>query len=236
MATLHKPRIKFAMQYAGDFILPVEFVYDAFVIAYEGFNNFSKDAQVSLSDHLRGIQEYLVALFSDLLTKQIKKYLGRPDRLKSGSEKIIQDIYTFKDLNRYPEVFNVHTLRSSSHVDEAGNRKTNVRWGSIAQKIIQIRDTNSPTELIRLLTDVGGLYNLVHNTKTPVLDKFNNGRELLAALDFCDKTKNPKALVFKASSVVKEALENIESSSVELKQEYTPVKKNYKYAPGYYGD
>jgi hypothetical protein len=246
---MRRMRVRYAIEYRGSFELPVDFVYDSFFIINENYDTFSQTARNLIKDRVFDMKEYLIGLFKDLMTKQIRKYLGRPDRLKPNSESKIKEIYQAQDLDQYPDVFNIYTLRSSSHVDEKGERIPNLRWGMIAKKVVEIRDSNNTKELLNLLAYQGGLFNLVHNTKTSVLDKFINGRELLSALNDCANNPNPSTYLPKTSQQIKDAFEMKKQDqdagvSAPLPEvDYTKKqtgpswdKPSYKHNPNYYGD
>ena len=101
-----------------------------------------------------------------------------------------------------------------------------------------------PAEILENLTYAGGLYNLIHNTKTSVLDKFSNGHDLVRALNDCASSKDYKRLLKNASPEMETIVELAETHKVwspdpgEFKKDmnYLNTKPNHKHNPNYYGD
>jgi hypothetical protein len=235
-----------APAYAGDLKIPVRFIYDAFIIQYVGYNKFTPDGRAAVKPYVFNIRDYIVEIFTNLMRKQVKKYLSRPDRIRKGHERELQEIVDKKDASRYGEAFYKHTVRSLSHTDDDGNPIPNKRWGQIADKVQELRNSPDPASIVENLTYAGGLYNLIHNTETPVLDKFENGRELTKALNKCNDTKNYKLLLKDASPELSLIVELAESNPQQQQHNYTPTTKqnetylnskpSYKNNPNYYGD
>ncbi len=132
----------------------------------------NEDFQYLAEDYLEKLATKYVNVFGDLIQKQIQKYIdrGRTDpnvSLDSASRLPMQRrVSVLADLMK-------KTFRSDMS-------RRNDRWNELADYIVKLNNAKDTKTTLYLIDRIN---NAVHNTKTQILDKLPNSRELLAAFN-----------------------------------------------------
>jgi len=100
------------------------------------------------------------------------------------------------------------TQRSIRH-QQATGEVVNENWGRIGNKTAELSMATDAGSIVGQLIHPGGLFNLVHNTGTLALGKLSGGRELQQTLDFCHNAREPRMLIEKASSDLRDLANEI---------------------------
>ena len=175
--------------------IPVEYVYDVFAISFIN-HPLEQDEKQIIEFHLEQIRDYISKVFLELMRKQIVKYVQRERIDNNKLEFLNKQNASAKEL---ATMFNQYTFRSDM-------QRNNVNWGNIALAVDKLQSCNNINCIVSALGGVGGLFNLVHNTGTPVLDKLTNGYALLDAFEKCHLSKNPKEIISKASKDIRKII------------------------------
>ena len=188
-------------------IFPTEYIYDSFLIGkfinLDLVENYQKE---EIKEHINLIKKTVILVFLKLMRAQIEKYLTKSDRHIDKYKKYLEENYRNATASMLKDMFNIMTTRSLRARQENPDYFYNSNWGKIASVIEEIENTNDTMNIIQLLTNQNGLFNLVHNTGTPVVDKLENGSNLLNALEECHTSRNPKELLNKSSYNIREII------------------------------
>lgn len=182
--------------------IPVDFIYDTFTIQFLPNQFLTEDDQFVIDYRMQTIKENLIANFKSLMIKQIEKYLSRPDRYLQDKKQEIISTYQNGSFTQLAKIFNQLTTRSANHRSYSPEDIYNTNWGNIALSLASLEKMSSAKEIAQSLANPNGLFNLIHNTGTVVLDKFVNGNQLLKALDECNNAKYPIEFINKMSKPI----------------------------------
>lgn len=178
-------------------------IYDSFILTLLLGQKFSPELERRLDFEAEYIKERVTTTFTDAMRKQIAKYISRPDRYVPDVLDWLKT-YPTADIYELAMMLETATMRSERHRAMNPDEVRNERWGQIGQKAAELASTSGWKNIVLTLTGQGGLFNLVHNTGTSVLDKFSNGRQLLDALNFCQRNKDVRLLAQNASQDIRD--------------------------------
>jgi len=146
-----------------------------------------EDEKVQLAHfYLKEIQDLYVSVFTELLTKQIEKYVSR-GRIDMQQGQPAFDVKQIRaaPLQQRPALIKqmmAKTFRSDM-------KRRNEVWDQIADHLYNLANTGLINKICFYIDRIN---NSVHNTSTLVLDKLPNGMGLMQAFDNCHKSRNPK--------------------------------------------
>lgn len=136
--------------------------------------------------YLKEIQDLYISVFTELLTKQIEKYVssGRIDMQQGKPAFDVRQIRAASPQQRPALIKSMmaQTFRSDM-------QRRNEVWNQIADHLYNLANTGLINKICFYIDRIN---NSVHNTKTLVLDKLPNGMELLQAFDNAHKARNPR--------------------------------------------
>ena len=144
------------------------------------------DEEIQIAQHyLREIQQIYIAAFTELLTQQIEKYVQR-GRVDMAQGKPAFDVRQIRaaPLDSRPALIKsmmAKTFRSDM-------KRRNDVWDQIADHLQNLATTGVIDKICYYIDRIN---NSVHNTKTLVLDKFENGAAILQALDAVHNARRP---------------------------------------------
>lgn len=169
-------------------------IYDFYALEYTYKDNL-KATQLSNHIFLDIIKPNILNTFSKLVEKQIQKYISR-NRYVGKLDKV--ENYSLEELYKAMK----QTRRSDM-------QRSNTRWEYLIENLIKLEKENN-IQKVNLLID--RIYNVTHNTKTSILDKFSNHYALLEAFEFCKNAKDIKQYIGKVSPEIEDFIYNIAES------------------------
>lgn len=183
------PKLRKLVEGPGNTLTATD-VYDFYWICTALSYEQIEDEQLRIAHfYLKEIQNLYVAVFTELLTKQIEKYVqrGRIDMAQG------QPAFDVKQIRAAPfqqrPALIKHMMAKTFRSDM---QRRNDVWDQIADHLANLATTGVITKICYYIDRIN---NSVHNTKTLVLDKLPNGMALMQAFDMCHKAKNPKQFV-----------------------------------------
>lgn len=190
-------------------------VVDAFVLMrlLQLSSSVSPHIQQFLQSEIRNsaqrLQRKFVSVFTDLMRRQIKKYLEeRPKsdkRVVGGTEEWLS---TYPLVSLVELVFMIDTASQRSIRRQQQEGKTrNEAWAKIGYKVAELAEARDPKSILESLTFQGGLFSLVHNTGSLVLGKLPGN--LLQSLNLCNQARDIQQLLPYASDDVREIARDI---------------------------
>lgn len=144
------------------------------------------------------LQEYYLDKYKIILSRQLLKYWKRK-RVSPKFQKMIDKYQTFEDLIQ-SDFKTLYTLMENTFRSDMS--RLNVRWIDLASNLTDLANLKINPKNLETVSDVllklDRINNIVHNTGDKMLDKFENGRRLLATLNEISKT-SPNELRKKVS-------------------------------------
>jgi hypothetical protein len=125
--------------------------------------------------YMSNLRTKYVSEFKKVLSNQLMKYYSR-QRVKSGFD---HTVISPTDSASALEAQMRLTLRSDMS-------RANDRWNELASYVVKLENATSYSEIS---TYIDRINNTVHNTRTSILDKFPNARQLLQALNTASSVK-----------------------------------------------
>jgi len=152
--------------------------------------------------YLEEIQNLYVNVFTELLTKQIEKYVlrGRID-MQGGQPAFDVRQIRAAPMQRRPMLIQ-HMMKQTFRSDM---QRRNTVWDMIAEYLYELSTTGLPNKVCYYIDRIN---NAVHNTKTQVLDKLPNSSSLLRAFDLCHKARTPREYSRYVSPEVRQLVNN----------------------------
>ena len=171
--------------------LPKTYIYDPFAILLLQTKNMSLDTfqKHIIDERMQVIKNHIIDIFEGMMRDQIQKYLSRPDRYDPKQIDFLKT-YPTATSEDFSKMFGEYTFRSQRARNEDPELLHNDNWKNVANQISKLKKINDGFQIAQVLGEQSGLYNLVHNTYTTVLDKMSNGKELLQALNDCNSRLN----------------------------------------------
>lgn len=134
-------------------------------------------------DYLQNIKEKYIEVFGEIVVKQLVKYYER-DRIVSSEP------FDYKKVEREGVVQNLKYLQDMMEKSRRSDmQRHNVRWEKFVDYLIELYNARSFDDLLKYLDK---MTNAVHNTRTKILGKLPNGRELLDAMNEIASSNNPR--------------------------------------------
>jgi hypothetical protein len=150
-------------------------IYDFYTLSY--LWQTTKDNRKEISFELSELKDYYLIAFKPLIINQLYKYWTR-ERLDIGS-------YNEGDLTEDKSFAILKTYMESTYRSDMKRR--NVVWNKLVEHLSKLEVTNNSNDIVYLIDRIN---NVVHNTGTSILDKFENYSVVLKAFKDCHE-KNP---------------------------------------------
>jgi len=183
-------------------------IIDAFVVNELLQSGRLTDEQVSvLNFEMNVLKDKIVRIFTKMMREQVAKYAGRRDRYVKQTLDWLKT-YPTADAAELALMLDTATTRSARHQRATGEVR-NVKWGEIGYKVAELNMSNDAKRIVSTLIDQGGLFNLIHNTGGPILGKLPGGGSLMEALNFAAQAREPKMLIPRASSDIREMAQTV---------------------------
>jgi hypothetical protein len=161
-------------------------IYNFFFLWY----NFTHHSEIfdtpygkeTLNYYLSKLKQKYVKLFTDLINKQIQKYIqkGRVDK-----------DFPINDFNlNIPITQSLNLINKTWRSDMT---RRNTKWILLAEFVVKLNNAVTPKDIFLYINQI---YNITHNTNFTIFDKFSNYyKELKKAFDFVDSIQNINTLL-----------------------------------------
>lgn len=168
-------------------VLTATDVYDFYWL----YSAFSYD-QINIQDYnvaefyLKELRDIYLQAFTELLTKQIEKYVSR-GRIDMVQGKPAFDIATVRAAPFQQRPMMLRKMMAQTYRSDMTRR--NDVWDMIAEYLQGLSHAENAKQITWYIDRIN---NSVHNTGTAVLDKFKGGMDLLRAFDTVHRAKVPR--------------------------------------------
>jgi hypothetical protein len=174
------------MEGLGNTLTPTD-VYDFYWICTALSYEQLADEDVRIAHfYLKELQDLYVMVFTELLTKQIEKYVQR-GRIDMVQGKPAFDVIQIRQAPFHQRPALIKSMMAQTYRSDMQRR--NEVWDQIADHLYNLANTGA---INRICFYIDRINNSVHNTKTLVLDKLSNGPQLLQAFENCHRARNPR--------------------------------------------
>lgn len=181
--------------------------YIYYILLYDYLKQTNKMHEFVINEQSVKIKNHYLDSFKQLLTKQIQKYIDR-DRI----DKEIKNINL-----KNASVGKLYTLIKKTYRSDMQRR--NVRWEKLAELLVDLKNQKQSSNILEKCDRIN---NLVHNTRTSMLDKFDNWKKVLEAFEFAfSKKSNLRTLRIKIS---KELRTDLKESKTSFNKLYNLIK------------
>ena len=163
--------------------------------------HLSSTQQELVKEELKLLKSRYLEDVSDLVVRQIEKYVGR-SRIEMDDERRPKfDLEKLKNMDKTSTDRMVGIDRAMNMTYRSDMRRRNNVWNSVTGNLVKLANAITSKDLIYAMDR---LNNDIHNTKNSIFEKFPNGSELVRALQKIHDARTPDEFKRKVASRILE--------------------------------